>query len=115
MADSRIRDFMQLVREGYYDRVVGFVIERYDVNNDIWLPVEPTKRLGDHILTRELDQRRYAYNTRARFFEIGGFVDAEGNVTRPEDLEYLKNKEYSSLQEYFNVMQSIHPGYTWRP
>lgn len=115
IADARIRDLMQLVREGYYDRVVGFVIERYDVANDVWAPVEPTKHLGDHILTRELEQRRYAYNTRARFFELEGFIDAKGNVSRPEDLEYLKERNYSSFREYFEHMQSIHPGYTWHP
>lgn len=112
---SNVESLMQLVREGYYDRVVGFVIERYDVSAGRWAPVEPTRLLPESILTSDLEMQRHAYNTRARFFAIEGFVDEAGNVVRPEDLVHLKDRDYDSFHEYYQIMQSIHPGYRWRP
>ncbi|MFU8848854.1 MAG: hypothetical protein ACNA77_09085 [Opitutales bacterium] len=112
---SNIKKLMQLVREGYYDQVLGFVIERYDVSTGVWAPVEPTAALPETILTHDVEQRRYAYNTRARFFAIDGFIDEAGNIVRPEDLVNLRELDYDSIHQYFQVMQSIHPGYQWRP
>jgi len=114
-ANQHIRQLMHLVREGYYDRVLGFFIERYDTENRRWAPVEPTSPLPDEVLISPVDERRFAYNMRARFFEISGFLDSEGNEVQPDDLTYLKGLEYESLLEYFNLMKFIHPGMRWRP
>jgi hypothetical protein len=115
LVDPSIRQLMQLVREGYYDQVVGFVIERLDVTTDRWLPVGAAQPLPKRILVREVEQRRYAYNTRARFFVIEGFVDTEGAEIRPRDLELLKYGNYDSLEDYVQQMQSLHPRYRLEP
>jgi hypothetical protein len=111
LAESNIGNLMQLVREGYYQQVVGFVIERYDAKSDSWAAVEPTKPFSDLIITRDIGLRRYAYNTRARFFEIQGYIDEQGATLRPQDLAYLKEQDYATADEYIQLMYSIHPKY----
>ncbi|MFP4493904.1 MAG: hypothetical protein ACLFRP_08465 [Puniceicoccaceae bacterium] len=114
-ANRHVRELMHLVREGYYDRVLGFVIERYDPREGRWSPVEPAPPLSGSILTTPVDERRFAYNMRARFFEIRGFLDEDGNEVRPGDLPYLKDRDYESFLEYYHLMRSIHPAMHWRP
>lgn len=107
----RVHDLMQLVREGYYDKVVGFVIERYDVEKDTWSPVEPTSSIPPTIHFENLVVQRLAYNTRARFFQIHGFSEDSGATVTPETLPLLRAQPYNSFKEYYRLMQSLYPGY----
>ncbi|NBB80185.1 MAG: hypothetical protein GVY36_12200 [Verrucomicrobia bacterium] len=108
-ASERIEDLMQLVAEGYYAEVLVFIIEQYDASSDAWSPSRPASPLGANVLTEVVDERRWAYNQRARFLRITGFENADGQVVKHGDLSSVKD-EFSNFNEYWYAMRRLHPG-----
>ncbi|MFW5873802.1 MAG: glycosyltransferase family 39 protein, partial [Verrucomicrobiota bacterium] len=72
-AGAHIEDVMQLLAEGYYSEVIVFIIEQYDAPTDSWAPSRPALPLAANVRTEVVDERRWAYNQRARFLRVTGY------------------------------------------
>lgn len=106
---SEIEKIGQLVAENYYAEAIIFIIERYDAVNDRWAPAPPAMPLDQGVITELVDERRWAFNQRARFLRVTGFLDQEGNPVYLSDLRPIKN-DFDNFAEYWNAMRAIHPG-----
>ncbi len=106
---TEIEKIGQLVAENYYSAVIVFIIERYDATADRWAPASPAMPLNEKVITEVLDERRWAFNQRARFLRVTGFLDAEGKPVHLDDLRPMKN-DFDHFGTYWNAMRHLHPG-----
>ena len=107
--ESEIEKLGQLVAENYYSGVLVFMIEKYNAQTDSWAPARPALPLNPRIITEVVDERRRAYNKRARFLRVTGFLDAEGNIVHFDEFEPMKN-DFDNFAEYWDAMRNLHPG-----
>lgn len=104
-----IESICQLVAEGYYAKVLVFIIEQYDAATDTWAPVRPALPLDDAVLAEVVDERRWAFDQRARFLRVTGYRDAEGQPVLIEELRPVKH-DFNNFNEYWGAMRRLHPG-----
>jgi hypothetical protein len=109
-AGRHVAEIAQLEAEDYYKRIVIFVIEKFDPKTGEWNPPRPTEPLSEHFVTEVIDERRWAFNQRARFLELTGYYDENGYLVCLEDLPSQRD-QYKTFQEYWSAMLRLHPGY----
>jgi hypothetical protein len=109
-ANQHVQEIAQLEAEDYYQQIVVFVIEKFNPRSGEWLPPRPADPLSERFATRVLAERRWAFNQRARFLELRGYYDEQGDFVALQDLE-SKRDQYTNFNEYWVAMQQLHPGY----
>lgn len=106
---SEIEKVGQLVAENYYSSALVFIIERYDAAADNWAPASPAMPLNPRVIAEVVDERRWAFNQRARFLRVTGFLNAEGQPVYLDELRPMKN-DFDNFGAYWNAMRQLHPG-----
>ncbi len=110
--NSDIDRLSQLIAENYYGELIVFEIEKFDAANGRWVPSPPAPPLDPSILTEVIDERRWAYNQRARFRRVIGYTTNEGNNVYLKDLKPWKY-DFETFDAYAEAMLRLHPGLVW--
>lgn len=110
--NADIDRFAQLIAENYYRELVVFEIEKYDSSTGQWVPSPPARPLDPGIITEVIDERRWAYNQRARFLKVIAYTNKAGEQVYLNDLKPLKY-DFNDFNAYFRAMQRLHPGLVW--
>jgi hypothetical protein len=108
-ANENGRKVIQLEVERYYSRIVVFVIERYNVRTGRWAPPSPSPPLSERFVTKVLDERRWAYNQRARFLEVTAYREDSGEVLPIDEIPSIKY-DFDTFNSYWSAMRQLHPG-----
>jgi hypothetical protein len=108
-ANANARKVVQLEAERYYDQIIVFVIEKFQPQSGEWRPPSPAKPLSNDLVVEVLDERRWAFNMRARFLQVTGFRDSDGEVTAIKDMQSSRD-DYDHFNLYWNAMRELHPG-----